>query len=130
MHYTETDLPRRAAVLSAVRDAFGLALDDDGSLAAYAEAVAFSDNLPAVLMLAEAIDSEVWLFGADAFTVDASALIKIHGNAMVSLALRLADVARVDIGARTFWRVGDAGANDPTLKLDADLLAKWAEHYQ
>ncbi len=129
-HFTELTVADRAALLTAMRQSLDLHLDDGGSVATFCEAVSFADDLPATLMLAEAIDSKVSLFEAHIFTIDPTALIEVHGGALVSLALRMACVDRVENGARTMWKIGNAGPNDPILKLESDLLKNWAEHYQ
>ncbi|AZQ66825.1 hypothetical protein EF888_06530 [Silicimonas algicola] len=131
--YDDLSVPQRAALLCGMRGALGLELGDEGPLGplgAFAEAVAFSDDLPAVLMLAEAIDTEIRLFNVPHCYVNADALRKKHGGAATVLALRIAGCQSVARGTVTVWRKGDAGQNDPTLTLDGDLLSQWIRHYQ
>ncbi len=124
-------IAQRSAILTGIHSALGIPLTGASAeqlkIAVYAEIIAFADDVPGTLLLAEAVDYAIRKRTETAFTIDAGSLIKKHGFSMTRRALMLAGVSPVERGTKVIWAIGDSGKHDPVLALDSDLLEKWMQ---
>lgn len=120
---------QRSAILTGIHSALGTPLTGASAkqlkIAVYAEIIAFADDVPGTLLLAEAVDYAIRKRTETAFTIDAGALVETHGYSMTRRSLLLAGVSPVESGTNVIWTIGGAGKNDPVLVLDSDLLGNW-----
>ena len=129
-HMIEITSAQSAAIITAMHASLELPMTratkvEQMRLQAYVEIVADPQNAADTLALGEALNSTVMLMREDSMTIDPSALIEIHGNKMVRLALTYAGVTPCKQTVKTVWTVGSPRPTGQVLKLPESILSDW-----